>query len=149
MMAAKTKYFAIDANGARHTRTSARTYTHMVVVLCSQTKLREQLSSEANRIIHARNHAFYCKEAATPPAPNMGESPKRRAFYNEVAAMTCEQYVNKRVAEELAELNAKGSGEYEDFYRDFGWCGRLDLAQKLAAKWAGRGKVEILEAQSE
>lgn len=66
----------------------------------------------------------------------------------ETDAMTRDECVAKRVNSALEELNKKGAGDYEDFYRDFGWCGRLDLAKKLAAKWAGHGKVEILEAQT-
>ncbi|WRQ11962.1 hypothetical protein vBSlqSZDD2_51 [Serratia phage vB_SlqS_ZDD2] len=147
-MAAKTKYFAIDANGARHTRTTARTYTHMVVVLQNLETGREAIRSEHNRKVHAKNHAFYCQEAATPPSPNHGEPVGRRDFYNRVAAMTCEQYVEERISEELAAIDARG-GEFADHWADFGWCGRLDLAQKLAAKWAHYGKVEILEARTE
>ncbi|MGM1131811.1 hypothetical protein ACSUPJ_17360 [Serratia marcescens] len=148
MMAAKTKYFAIDANGARHTRTTARTYTHMVVVLVNLESGREAARSEHNRKAHAKNYAFYCEEANTPPSPTIIEPAGRRAFYNRVAAMTCEQYVGERINEELAAFDARG-GEFANDWADFGWCGRLDLAQKLAAKWAHMGKVEILEAQAE
>lgn len=40
---AKTKYFAVDALG--NTRTSARVYTHMVVVQVSHVKRRAYLNS--------------------------------------------------------------------------------------------------------
>ncbi|MCW7561407.1 hypothetical protein [Serratia marcescens] len=147
-MAAKTKYFAIDANGARHTRTTARTYTHMVVVLQNLDAGRAAVQNETHRKIHVSNYRHYCQEAATPPSPNHGEPAERRAFYNRVAAMTCEEYVQMRISEERARIDEKG-GEFANDWADFGWCGRLDLAQKLAAKWAHYGKVEILEAQAE
>ncbi|USZ80581.1 hypothetical protein MQ4_53 [Serratia phage MQ-4] len=141
---AKTKYFAVDANGKTHTRTSARTYTHMVVVLANLEAGREAARSEHNRKAYARNHAFYCQEAG--PAPKYSSSPAEMARYKAAAAMTCEEYVNNCVANALAAIDARG-GEFANDWADFGWCGRLDLAQKLAAKWAHMGKVEILEAQ--
>ncbi|HFJ4332871.1 TPA: hypothetical protein ACGUIF_004898 [Serratia liquefaciens] len=147
-MAKKTKYYALDALGNEHTRTTARVYTHMVVLMVSQKNRRAFITGDDNRKVQARNHAFYCREATEQPNPNYGEPKGYRDFCKEAAGMTCGEYVEKKIAEQLAVLNANGAGDYEDFYRDCGWCSRLDLAQKLAAKWAGNGKVEILEAQT-
>ncbi|WP_181423052.1 hypothetical protein [Serratia marcescens] len=146
-MAAKTKYFAIDANGARHTRTTARTYTHMVVVCHNLEKSRQGASSKEAKASHARNYDYHAREAG--PNPQFRHSPEHMAEHKRIAAMDRDHYVEICVLADIERINKAGKGEYADQWHDFGWCGRLDLAQKLAAKWAHYGKVEILEAQAE
>ncbi|URC22409.1 hypothetical protein SUSUWATARI_00280 [Serratia phage vB_SmaM-Susuwatari] len=145
---AKTKYFAVDSLGNTHTRTSARVYTHVVVVSYDQTKRRAAVNSAKNRKTYESNHAFYCREAASEPMKNHGEASDYRRKCKELAAMSCDDYVNACIARELARVDATGAGDFEDEFGAAGWCGRFDLAQKLAAKFAGVAKVEILEAQT-
>ncbi|WP_171454591.1 hypothetical protein [Serratia marcescens] len=147
MMAAKTKYFAIDANGARHTRTTARTYTHMVVVCHNLERMRQSASSEAERKSHGKNFDYHAREAG--PNPQFSNTPEQMAEHRRIAEMGRDHYIEICVLSGIERINKAGVGEYADQWRDFGWCGRLDLAQKLAAKWAHYGKVEILEAQAE
>lgn len=147
MMAAKTKYFAIDANGARHTRTTVRTYTHMVVVCHNQERMRQSASSEAERKSHGKNFDYHAREAG--PNPQFSNTPEQLEEHKRFAAMGREGYIEHCVQVQIARINQSGEGEYSNTWHDFGWCGRLDLAQKLAAKWAHYGKVEILEAQAE
>lgn len=144
-MAAKTKYVATDANGEMHTRTTARTYTHMVVVLHNLERQRENARSEAARKVLGKNYDYHVREAG--PNALYDNSAEQLEEHRRVAAMSREDYIDLCVCVSIARINAHGEGEYADQWRDFGWCGRLDLAQKLAAKWAHYGKVEILEAK--
>ena len=135
------KYFVIDANGKKHTRNSMRTYTHAVLYRESKSAAlrlaeRKDRFSVDNFWYH---HAF---------VDGTSKWLERKSWENEV------QYM-KRAAEEVERSrNAlRGCETPEDWEaalreeaiarieaRDFsqwaveGWCGRHDLAVKLAHK---------------
>lgn len=146
-MPKKTKYFAIDATGQRHERTTARTYSHMVVVLHNLEKNRKNAASKEAKASHGRNYDYHAREAG--PNPQFSNTPSQLEEHRRIADMGRDHYIEICVLAEIERINKSGEGEYADQWRDFGWCGRLDLAKKLAAKWAHYGKVDILEAQAE
>jgi hypothetical protein len=143
---AKIKYFAVDANGVEHTRSSARTYTHMVVVRVNLAVKRAGAKSKAEIDYHTKNYDYYCTQAAGKG--RYPSSEKEMVLNKEIAAMTCEQYVQSEIEKRIAKINKDGLGEYSDNWFSAGWCGRLDLAQKLAREFGCYGITAILEAQT-
>jgi hypothetical protein len=141
----KIKYTAVDANGRVHTRSSARTYTHMVAVRPSygyalgRAKLVERVSRSNfdyyTEIVEGRGDARWC-DVATATEKLLG-------------ATSFTDYVAKFIAKAVAKVEAdKAAGHYDSF-GSAGWCGRPDLADKLAAKERGEpwnAEVVILPA---
>jgi hypothetical protein len=169
-MAKKTKYFAIDPQGETHTRTTARTYTHAVVVKLGRAYAAQQL---ARRIANTRKQApkdfaFYLTmidgtwytRADRPAALGKGipdwMTPAQReaeiADYTKRCAgcTTPEAYAEHALREVETAHAAQIAEGYYDKFGAAGWCGRRDLAEKLAAKERGNGyeDVVILEAQT-
>jgi len=150
---AKTKFFAVDANGAEHTRNSARVYTHCVVARRSKaTALRD-----ANTYLNT-DYSFYKAYA------------DGASIYMTRGVRETEEQYKSRVAEEVARAveNLRGATSEAEFveihrkealaraenynyevYHNLGWCGRADLAAKLAAGASSYYcDVQILPAQS-
>lgn len=146
-MAAKTKYYIVDSDGNKHTRTSARVYTHMVVFRANLDCQRERAASEVERKHHAKNYAYHAREAG--PGRKYEHSDTEMAQHKEIAVMTCDEYVQQAVERCIARINEDGMGKHADKCIDVGWCGRLDLAEKLAQKWTQYGIVQIFEAKVE
>jgi hypothetical protein len=144
----KNKYFVELPNGEVATRTSARTYTHAVVVAVDEAWDRDRALDEA---------ATQRDYAAMYSAPGYAEKYAREAvdrfptlnldYDAEVADV--KGWAVKSLAE-AEELEAKAAqmvpGRLN--YHVAGWCGRYDLAVKLAAQQNHRyWTATIVEAQ--
>lgn len=145
---AKTNYFVTLPDGSIDTRSSARVYTHAVVIA----------HDEAGDIARLRREAERCREyAAKYSAPGWAEASAAEAvakfptlnldYEEEVAERRGWAVSNAANAERMdAEANALTPGKLH--YYVTGWCGRYDLAVKLAASSAGPFRTAtIVEAQ--
>lgn len=152
-------YIATTSDGTNtvfRRKSANRTYTHTVVFQRSKDAAIAYAKSAGNRSHHAStgkylldcvadgHHAnlmrfeHYAKDTARQ-AKDVAEAKARLAGITTVAA-----YVDRRITENLADI---AKVNWSAWY-NAGWCGRLDLAQKLAAKInnGGQSAVVILEA---
>jgi hypothetical protein len=151
-------FHAIDPQGNAHTRSSAtRVYTHMVVIKLGQVYADRKL---AERIEHTKkqgpkDYRFYLSVIDGTWFTKNGwaiNSADQAKYTAKLAGRTLEQYMADRLAQLQVEWNKEVAiGEY-DRYGSLGWCGRHDLAQKLASKGGAAGyqgveSIVILEAQ--
>lgn len=158
-----TKFYAIDPQGIAHTRTSkSRTYTHTVVVLrgvemqaahlarAQRSTLAESVKTHETYIAWAKG--FYgphdrANEIGKPCGEYLQEcGAKHMAQYASAEAYEAAQLARRL---SLHDRNVKG-GDYNTWI-NLGWCGRLDLARKLAAKppyMDAPEAVKILEAKT-
>lgn len=168
----KTKYFAIDANGERHTRSSERAYSHMVVFKDDFAREMALSTDKSWAKQDARNFDYYARIAAGNdpyPSTNFRAEHPDRFTADEIAESQARadaenarrladakektdghdaaSYIAACKADRIARLEAKKAKGAFDIFRCAGWCGRLDLAQKLAAKTIGL-EITILAAQS-
>jgi len=136
----KIKYSATDANGLVHTRTSARVYTHMVVAR----------PSYANAVARASRVHMPTQKSNFEYHMNIAEgvitsqyTSRDHAADDLGGATTLEQYVALNIKRALAAVEkSKAEGRFDRFF-DKGWCGRRDLADKLAAKARSDGYAEV------
>ena len=146
-----TKFIATDRNGKVHRRTSVnRTYTHMVV---SRPKIREfevHPHDKSNFWYHMAYLDGTSKWLYRKPWETDEQYQNRVKYDVELAkkalgnARTFEDHVENMRARH-AEWAA--SVKVDDFSAE-GWCGRLDLAQRLASSLAGsRAEVVILPVE--
>ena len=167
-MATATNHFhAIDPQGVAHTRSTKRTYSHTVVVRLGDAYAARML---ANSLKHTaaqapKDYAFHQsvidrswhyidgKVGGTLRYPNstseadmLADTAKHTA---ELDGRTVEQYTADAldaVRKSHAEDAAKG---YFSNFINVGWCGRLDLAMKLANgghRYTNPQNVIVLEA---
>jgi hypothetical protein len=157
MTTRKTTYTATDANGNVHTRKSHRVYTHTVVVqngrdvaidYAKRAQATDRRDAEYYFGIVARGEEAFIAEGLGRHA-SLG-----RAYFAKEYARSVEraaemgspdQYVATRYAERHATIEATDW----TLWHNVGWCGRFDLAQKLAAQQTGRVAIAILEAKVE
>lgn len=119
------KHTATAPDGTVATRTSkSRTYTHAVFVKCDPELIERDYVMSGRAIAQDRkNFAYYVSK---------GER-----------VGTVEDYV----AAEIVRRRERAITDYQKTWCA-GWCGRLDLAQKLANKnWSYGGKATIVEAE--
>lgn len=146
-----TKFMATDRNGKVHRRKSVnRTYTHMVV---SRPKIREFAVHAHDRDNFWYHMAFLdgtSKWLERKPWESQ-EQHRIRCDYEVQRSLdalgdarTFEAHVeNMRARHEAWAASVK----VDDFSAE-GWCGRLDLAQKLASSLSGsRAEVVILPVE--
>lgn len=144
-----TRYFIVDPNGKRHTRTTKnRTYTHAVIARRNLDVALERARWPGWDELDRSNHAFYVREA-NPATRRFGPySDEKLAEYVRYAAMTADEYVADQLKQRLDQVTQDVEDGDFDVYRVVGWNGRLDLAQKLAANPGKHLKdVQIVEAQ--
>jgi hypothetical protein len=140
-----TRYTATAPDGSVHTRGSVRTYTHCVVGRrCYRYALKRAKGWDRHdsdtyayftRVIaqggcHISRPSYYteAKFAAVQ------EKDVERAKEMIDGATTREVYVAAQLAKRLAVVDVdKAKGAYDSF-RTLGWCGRRDLADKLAVQ---------------
>lgn len=144
---AKTTYTAIDPNGAVHTRKSDRIYTHTVVARWSKERALQRAKSSASITQDGKNWDYETAIANGTKVtwvnfPEQQAEHKARCIAS-LAGRSRDQYVADHLAKRIADVEA---ADYVVF-RNIGWCGRLDLAHKLAAQSEGVD-VTILEARS-
>jgi hypothetical protein len=150
-MTTKIKYFAIDPRGTEHTRNSARTYTHCVVAQADYAAdLDRANSSTWLEPTDRKNHRYYSR-TVNEGAFSQWTSEEQKAKMIAAAAMTEDEYVAHLRAERIARIEAnRVAGKYDE-YGVLGWCGRPDLAEKLANKHFNDGhnvNVTVLPAQT-
>lgn len=158
---AKIKYTATDADGNVHTRSSARVYTHTVVVKYDLEGLLAQSRkyTKSYRELNLADHGYYTREAVSPKycTPYRGETPEQLArriqFDKDEAARwlaengtDAEAYADRMEAASIAQCYSRAAKPFSNV----GWCGRLDLAEKLADKYRNDPRcrdVTILQAE--
>lgn len=151
----KTTYTATDPNGVVHTRKSERTYVATVVYQLDREAYYTNARSERTRYLHKRNGQYnldciangkhlshmgfkhYASDAERQ-ARDVADSKERLA-----GATTADEYADMRVAEELARLDATDW----TIWHNAGWCGRMDLAVKLAAKFCTPTRILPVSAK--
>lgn len=159
------KYLATGPNGETFTRTSkSRAYTHTVVGRVSLEGARASARRQvANDVKSYNEHVIWARDGYTPAAWMNKPDYKADSGFATIAdrhraegkassqawlagkADTAEGYAADKLAATLAAIDAKAAeGFYDRFTVNFGWCGRPDLAAKLAASSAGAGYDEIL-----
>lgn len=167
------KYFiATDSAGALHTRaTASRAYTHTVVGLPSLEKAMtdalapwavDTSNYEYFRKIAMTNgdyHARTCYRTADKWTPEQiaeekasvdAANAKRLAEARDILdrCPTLAAYRAQKQVERVAAVRANETKGYYARWVNIGFCGRFDLAAKLAAKPAGYyAKVEVLECR--
>ena len=156
------KHYAILPDGARARRTSkSRVYTHLVAYRPSY----EYALAQAG-IVHPymrSNHAYYvaCAKGEHEHAVAPAGAPEWKVASAAHSRVKGEEYVaeygedldramTKMIRDATAKVvAAKDEGYYQKWSVE-GWCGRLDLAQKLLASVQSRASIaeaRILEAQ--
>lgn len=142
--------------GRIETRTTAREYSHVVIARRNLVKEREV----AGRIcpVDIRNFSFYLKlvqvgVGGTYRHDNgLMSSPISQRDYDNAKAMVegCadgQQFAEKCRDKRLADHDAlHGNAEAGKWFVE-GWCGRADLAAKLAASTIAKGWLRDVQAQ--
>lgn len=142
-----TKYTA-TYNGQTFTRKTDRVYTHTVVSKPAHTYEQALAAAKAFKQYGA-DWIAYCQEAMSPDykyaSVNTDAQRAEYARHVEVGLDVINAEVSARFVAAVEASNAEN--HYETFYNN-GWCGRFDLAQKLADKMRkyGHRGVVILEA---
>ncbi len=152
-----TKFTAIDPAGKTHTRTSKeRIYTHTVVALPSAPRAVLNVTSKEARAMHRQNFAYY-REMADGTSRFLerksweteAQQAERKAngIENGIKALdgctNAQEFENMMVSRELARIQKQREEGYYDTYHNMGWCGRLDLAQKLKTTSENRNWIEV------
>jgi hypothetical protein len=143
-----TKLTATLPNGEVITRTTARTYTHVVVYQYDAAAREAYDTDPAWAKNEARNHAYSVREAAESPAPVAGE-PEWMAERRLRTVANAQKFIADfptsadYMAHRLAGRRAYSVRVLAEGWHVAGWCGRYDLALKLKAP-AFSGKVEII-----
>ena len=155
---AKAIFTATDPNGAIHKRTSAkREYTHTVVYQEDKAAYVAAATSPASRKQHEKNAQYYLDCIANGEHLNLmtfahyvdDEAAHARDVEEAVkrldGATTAAEFAEARIAEDLERYETIDWSKWINA----GWCGRLDLAQKLAASTGSMSRVsafKVLEA---
>lgn len=172
----KTTYIATDAAGAVHMRKTERVYTHTVVVLPNYEHDVANVMSTGWEKHEVNNDRYYRAIAAgNDPVPSQNWAAKNPDKWTPEQIAEQQVHVDKENANRLAKAQAyvaanptfadyivnerarrlaaiekaKAEGHY-DRWRNAGWCGRPDLAQKLYNKHAGEphwAAVDMIEAK--
>jgi hypothetical protein len=157
---AKTNYVAKLDGTIIGTRSSERTYTHAVAIQHSEAWYRERAHSVAYAKEHAskRNFDYYAKmadagveaEQAEYKYTPRSEIEKRVAGAVAIRDMGYDAWVAARLATNVAHHERQiERGGFQPAI--LCWNGRLDLAQKEAAKYQARAdiaKVWVIEAET-
>jgi hypothetical protein len=157
------KFTAVDPAGLTHTRNSKdRTYTHTVVALPSSVQRTLAATSPAMRKTHRSNFVYHLNMAN-----GTSKWLERTLWETEVShitrtkqeiakaqnalrgCQTAQEYENMMVDADLARIKKAMTDGFYATYQNIGWCGRLDLAQKLKTTSENKGwvGVTILEAR--
>lgn len=137
----KIKHIATGPNGETFKRESAsRRYTHCVIGRRSYDHAVRRAHGERSH--HASNFRYYAACAAgtyTFPsfysdAGKLKAQQKGEAWIAEAGCANADEYADRELARQLAELEElKAKGEFDRFFQ-IGWAGREDLAQKAASQ---------------
>lgn len=173
-----TKFYKVTLpTGATFTRTTAnRSYSHMVVAIyrvASERARAEQAARDTWKMnlkytqeCAAGGHRAQVIEASGfHPDHGYSDPVKYAAYVARQHGLDVEQKahalaklahgVEGAVADRLAQFDAAiatsryNSADGTEFYRDAGWCGRLDLAEKLAATVSNPWIMDTVEITKE
>lgn len=173
-MPRKTIFTATDSNGFVHKRsTESRAYTHTVVV---RGGYQHDLAGAADKAwdksmvsnfeyylaiaedrspyyptkrYRAENPAGWTAEQIAEEEAYLtaGDAESKAKAVREVEGHTVRSYVDAQRRDRIAAVEAKKAEGHYEKWLNAGWCGRLDLADKLAAKHRiGDHEVAILPA---
>jgi len=154
-MAKKTKLTATLPNGEVITRTTERTYTHVVVYTINEAKMMAACWVPDKEKQERKNFKYYVECAA-------GEHEHARVHegapeWKASSAATCRKNGEDMMAEfptveaylagQKARSEAHARKQIDIGWHIAGWCGRPDLAQKLAAGGChyAAGEIKIIE----
>ena len=142
-------FTAVDPAGKTHKRSSKeRVYTHTVVYREGEA-FRDKRAAhiEATRISTEKSYTRLESNAAGNPEPGRHPSVWARdtAFAIEYLAKHPSRavYVAEAVARAEKHHAEYVAGGFWDVYQNAGWCGRLELAEKLAASLRSCGYADI------
>lgn len=153
-----TKHFVIDPTGKKHTRTSQnRVYSHCVLTRRSETASLARATGADHARSDRNNFDYYialvngthkhCKSLYS------SDDPVKRIEDAKVSlngATTFEAYSTAQQIARVEDILQRKSAGYFTAFEVAGWCGRRDLAEKLAATLRAKGRhdeVIIAEAQ--
>ena len=147
-MAKNSKLTATLPNGEVITRTTARTYTHVVVYQYDAAALEAHDTDPEWAKAGARTHAYYAQDAAESTEPVAGE-PEWKAERRLSTIASGKKFIAEfptsaeYITYKLAGRRAHSVRVLAEGWHVAGWCGRYDLALKLKAP-AFSGKVAII-----
>lgn len=138
--------------GAIATRKTARNYSH--VVICREDLTARRAALAIVQQVDARNFDFYRKIAETGVGNcyrhgnGLMSQPVTQADYDKYSALiathkTAQAFAEHCAAERVAHHDAKHGDAAEGPWYVEGWCGRADLAEKLAAKTRQRTVKDV------
>lgn len=147
----KTTFTVTDPNGKTHKRTSEnRTYTHAVIARPSYEcaiKHLDNKRAEQNTRSNFEYHLGFANGTSRWLTKNTWETEQQhqeraareiaRSVEELNGSKTADEYVamvRKQHLDRIEEARAKG---FYDTFTCVGWCGRLDLAHKLASTTSG------------
>jgi hypothetical protein len=139
--AKRTSFTATAPHGETFTRTSEnRTYTHMVIVRRTIEGVRSDLAGDVRR---EQQHLARLQARIDSGEVFRGRAPQTQEW----ADGWVRKYTEELIPAVQAKLEAFEQNPQPGPWKSAGWCGRADLAQKLASKERVAGaEVQILEA---
>lgn len=143
----KHTYQVTAPDGSTHTRTTARTYTH--VVLAQHSEKADRVSAEwalKPNSCERRNFAYYQAVAEGRHAHASSTSDKERARMGALVAghENAAAYARHCYEKSIAAIETRKAAGYYDEYHAVAWCGRLDLAQNQVSYHRARGWTNLL-----
>jgi len=165
---AKTKFFATDAAGKIHTRSTERVYSHTVVTLPSKVHdmgrataadwLKSDIANfDYYTVVAAGNDPhksenYWARHADKWTPEQIAEQQARCDAENarrvvearsKVATHDRDSYCAMQRAKRVAAIEKRDAEGYYQIWQNAGWCGRPELAQKLYAKCMGPSCAEV------
>lgn len=141
-MSNKHTYQVTAPDGSIHARTTARTYSHVVLAKhCEKTAREWAKWTIAPKSVERKNFAYYQAIVDGSHAHSRTTSEQKQAQYADLIARheTAENYVQALYADAVRTIDAQVKDGYFDEYHAIAWCGRRDLAEKQVASNASRG----------
>jgi len=154
----KTTFFAYDPNGVRHTRSTARVYTHTVFARHSYDRELAQAMDNKGWLRTDRSNFHYYTQMASGTYTGTwanGEtytrdvSPKDMTnAQSKIGTMTEDEYVAQCRAERIAVVENRKEDGYYNRYVNLGWCGRRQLADGVISSHRQYGYVDFIVVEA-
>lgn len=143
-MAKPTAYTA-EHQGFTFTRKSHRTYTHAVLLQGSVAADRERCRRDAHRYWHTNlEYHQHAADGLPCPGSRYTVTPDQQAQSKAILEAGEDGYVAQRLAQHDSRAKPSTLADGDTYFTCAGWCGRLDLAGKLAGQHAGSVIVEAV-----
>lgn len=137
----KAKKITVETSRGTFTRTTARTYTYIVVGRWDQEAARLAAETMNKRELEnaQENFTYYAQLVSRGPGEHdVGQWEAAKDLIEDGFAA----YVERRRQDKIERHEeAVARGQYG--FTAFNWCGRLDLAQKEAARLIKRGVLDV------